>query len=164
MSERDEVISRLFHEEYENLFRKAYRLSGSTQMANDLVQETFLLALIRYDELTEHPNPRAWLSTVLFNYSMNERRLWENSHSISLEQLGDVFQAEESEIFEEILPEKLSDDEKRLLILRYKHKMNSRELGTFLGISEGAVRARLARLLKKTRKYFDFPEENQKDT
>lgn len=159
MAGRDELIEKLFDEEYEHLIRKAFRLSGDIHRAQDLVQETFSLALVHYEELSVHPCPKAWLATALFNLSMNDRRRMENLRSVSLEQMGDVFPAEIPSNLFEIMPKKIKEDDKRLLALRFEQGLNYREIAEALGISEGARRARMLRLLKKLQKNFDFSKK-----
>jgi len=48
------------------LQRVALRLSGDPEVANDLVQETLLRGLGRFDQL-QHHNAAAWLVTILTN-------------------------------------------------------------------------------------------------
>lgn len=162
MEDRDELIKRLFEKEYERLIKKAYRLSGDIYRAQDLVQETFLFALVHYLELTTHPNPGAWLSTVLFNLAMNDRRRWDNARSVSLEEMGDIFPAEPMDTLLEIMPKELRKDEKQMLVLRFEHKLSYLEIAEKLGISEAASRTRMSRLMKKMQRYFDFSEKKLK--
>ena len=56
------------------LIKLAYRLTGDEQVADDMVQETFYLALLHYDVLAVHPRPGGWLVITLYNLVMNERR------------------------------------------------------------------------------------------
>lgn len=57
----DEIAAR--HKEY--LQRTAVRLSGDKEVASDLVQETLLRALLRFDKFEQGTNARAWLATIL---------------------------------------------------------------------------------------------------
>lgn len=156
MEDRDELLKKLFTEEYERLIKKAFRLLGDIHKAQDLVQETFLLAMVRYEELSDHPNPKGWLSTTLYNLCMNERRRWDNSRNVSLDQMGDIFPVEPASSFSEILPKKLRDDEKELLVLRFEQNLSYREIAEKLGVSEAAGRTRMSRLMRKIQKYFDI--------
>ena len=55
----NEWIRTLYLQLYEKLFRAAYRLMGSSESAEDLVQQTFLLALFQGEALRAHPCPEA---------------------------------------------------------------------------------------------------------
>ena len=59
MPGQDTFLTELFKQKYPTLIRKAYRLAGSREYAEDLVQETFLLAIAHSKELESHPSPNA---------------------------------------------------------------------------------------------------------
>ena len=52
----------------------ARRLAGSRVLADDLVQETVLRALIHSDQFTPGTNLQAWLMTILRNAYFSEKR------------------------------------------------------------------------------------------
>ncbi len=159
MHERDELVKKLFLEEYNQMLRKAYRLTGDICFAQDIVQETFVFALAHPRELLSHPKPVAWLSTILYNIAMNERRRWDNSRNVSLDQIGDVFPVEPPIDIVEIMPDSLRDDEKQLLRMRFEEKLSYREISEKLGISEGAYRTKFSRLMKKIRRQLASSEK-----
>ena len=74
MLDRNPFISALFEYEYPTLIRLAYRLTGSRELARDLLQDTFLLAMVHYEELVVHLSPGGWLNLTLHNLARNERR------------------------------------------------------------------------------------------
>ena len=74
MDRDNEWIRTLYLRLYEKLFRVAYRLMGSPESAEDLVQQTFLLALFQGEALRTHPCPEGWLMKALHNLARNERR------------------------------------------------------------------------------------------
>jgi RNA polymerase sigma-70 factor (ECF subfamily) len=51
---------------FDGVYGRAYALTGSTQDAEDLVQEVCIRASSRFAEVLKHENPRAWLMTVLY--------------------------------------------------------------------------------------------------
>ena len=57
----------LFEVHRDYLYRVALKLSGDPQLASDLVQETYLRALQRFDRFAPGTNARAWLATILTN-------------------------------------------------------------------------------------------------
>ena len=64
----------LYESLYETMIQVAYRVTGSVETAQDLVQETFLLALFQEEKLSRHPMPEGWLIVTLKNLARNERR------------------------------------------------------------------------------------------
>ncbi len=65
----DDVIQNLSH-----LQNFARRLARNRSVADDLVQDTVLRALTHADQFQAGTNLRAWLTTILRNTYMNEKR------------------------------------------------------------------------------------------
>ena len=76
--DRNAFITSIFQREYPVLTRLAYRLTGDKDLAEDLCQDTFLLAILHYDELVDHPSPGGWLTLTLLNLVRNARQKAEN--------------------------------------------------------------------------------------
>lgn len=150
---RDSFITALFVKERPRLIKLAYRLTGNEQVADDMVQETFYLALLRYDVLAAHPRPGGWLTVTLYNLILNERRRLNHSEC-SLDELGPQPAAEQSPPLEESLPRQLSPADRQLLIWRFEEQLNHREIADRLGISEGACRTRVCRAVDKCRQFW----------
>ena len=148
--EENEWIEVLYKKEFERLYRVAYRMTGSVESAQELVQETFALALFRGKALREHPQPGGWLTNTLIYLIKNQRRL-QAAQEISLETLFNVAAPEKTTI-EELLPDKLPEDDRRILIWRFKQKLDYAEIANRLGISEGGCRSRVARAIERCKK------------
>lgn len=157
MPSQNTFITELFKREYPTLIRKAYRLTGSREHAEDLVQETFLLAVARSKELSSHPSPGAWLSVTILNLAKNERRRIENHPEISLEEVMDFPADEIPSSLGDQLPLQLSEADRQLLIWRFEKQLDYREIASRLGISQGACRIRLSRALKKCKESYQAP-------
>ena len=152
--DRNEAISSLYEREYDTLCRAAYRSLGDWEAAQDLVQDTFLLALLRADKA--HPSPGGWLTQTLRNLIRNERRKLVTRDTVPLEN-ADALPAEESlPALDELLPTSLTPHERELLHLRFSEQLSYRELGARFGISEGACRIKLFRIIEKCRKEYEW--------
>lgn len=92
----NELIHTLYLQLYEKLFRVAYRMMGSSESAEDLVQQTFLLALFQGEALRAHPCPEGWLMKALHNLAINERRRTARRQEIPLDTLFDQAAGEAS--------------------------------------------------------------------
>ncbi len=149
---RDNAIDALYGREYDALCRAAYRMLGDWDAAQDLVQDTFLLALLKQDELPGHPAPGAWLMETLRNLIRNERRKLVSHGELPLENAGQLPAPEAGAALDDILPSALSEDERLLLTLRFEQQLSYREIGAQLGISDCASRVRRYRAVEKCRK------------
>ncbi len=149
--DRSEAIGALYAREYDVLCRAAYRTLGDWEAAQDLVQDTFLLALLRAEELPGHPSPGGWLTQTLRNLIRNERRKLAARGDAALENADCLPAPEPPPDLGELLPTELSPQERELLRLRFSEQMSYREIGTRLGLTEGACRVRLFRAVEKCR-------------
>lgn len=115
MEHVESFLAQLYRREYPVLYRVAYRLTGSRDDAQDMIQKTFLLAIAQQEELERHPNPGGWLAVTLNNLIKNERRRMAYQAEIPLEDVSQ-FPAQAPDIpFGESLPDGLSQEEQQLL-------------------------------------------------
>lgn len=163
MAHAESFLTQLYRREYPVLYRVAYRLTGSRDDAQDMIQKTFLLAISQQEELKRHPNPGGWLVVTLNNLVKNERRRMAHQVEIPLEDVS-RFPAQEPDMpFRESLPDGLSTEEQQLLSWKFELELDHREMARRLGISPMACRARLSRLLKKCRDLMEHPPEPRKN-
>ena len=64
---RDDLLAALFNRHQDRLYRLAKRMSGDSEIARDLVQDTFLRAARHRSLPLGEPNREAWLVRVLVN-------------------------------------------------------------------------------------------------
>lgn len=69
-----QLINRWIEEFYLPLHRYAYHLSGSAADADDLVQEAFCSAQMKWQQLLDHERARPWLFAILRNGYLRKRR------------------------------------------------------------------------------------------
>lgn len=151
--DQNEFINALFFSEYKKLVSVAYRMTGNMETAQDLVQDTFLLAVKHYHELSSHPAPEAWLMLTLHNLTRNENRRKKTRDSMSLSELVDIPVYDKTQHLDEVLPTKsLSTDEQRVLIWRFEEQLSYVEIANRLGISETGCRSKVSRAIAKCRK------------
>src|SRR4051812_32958572 len=94
------VIQRLVEENADALYRYAYRLSGSSADAEDLVQETFCKAQQSLSQLRDASRVRPWLFSILRRAYLHQVRAARSHPCVLLEAAGDV-----AEPLPESLPE-----------------------------------------------------------
>ncbi len=85
------IFDKLLRPHLERLFRLAFRLAGSKAEAEDLFQDVLLKAYTRLDDLVEVREPGPWLSRVMYNHFIDNRRRFARARlfSVTEGQLGE---------------------------------------------------------------------------
>lgn len=153
---RNSFIEQLYSKEFHRLYKIAFHKVQNSELAQDLVQQTFLAAVRCQDKLAAHPAPGAWLTVTLINLIKNELRL--ASHDdIPLEEAAKIPVMPTESSFGDLLPVQLSDAEKQILLWRFAEQASYDEMSERLGISAAACRKRVSQALNKCRKYLKEP-------
>ena len=146
------------------LYRYAYRLCGCAAEADDLTQQTFLVAQRKLHQLREADRAGAWLYAVLrscFLKSLRRQRpATAASLNLEVEQVADRAPAVE-DIDRERLAAALADlpEEFRLVVLMfYFEELSYQEIAEQLEIPIGTVMSRLSRGKGHLRRRLDEAE------
>ena len=156
----DPFISDLFRREYAGLVRYAqiaFQKSGGyvdpRGRAEEIVQETFFLAVEKRDELMDREDKRAWLiSAVSYKVrdALKEDRKWVK---------GLLLLPDEEEVIPfpepEESPDYLSKEDYALLRRIYVEGYTYQELYTELGFSKSAFAMKISRIKKAAKKNFE---------
>jgi len=148
--QRVRAVTRLVDEHYEFLYRFAARLSGSGADAEDLVQQAFLTAHAKFDQLREPGKARAWLIVVVRNaYRKSLRKdrpvllsSMTDPPEPSQNGIGDRFV--DSEALQIALNE-LPEEFRTPLILFYFEELSYKQIADLLEVPMGTVMSRLSR-------------------
>jgi RNA polymerase sigma-70 factor, ECF subfamily len=131
------------------LLRFARRLYGGGQAAEDLVQETLLLAWRGFGQLAEESNARAWLFRILINVSYEKgRRARTSPETVPLTvELGGAARTRSSterlEVQQALAG--LSIEQRAVLLLTIVEGFTCREVAEILRLPLGTVTSRLSR-------------------
>ncbi|SFS44114.1 RNA polymerase sigma factor [Marininema halotolerans] len=156
----DEFLARLEqHRRY--LYHIAYRLTGNTEDAKDLMQETIWQAHRKSNKYVYEKSLKAWLRTMMTNRFRDQKR----KKSLKLVALEDAFiqsephtaqtksveeQVEERMMLERVKDEicELPDIYRRVIVLRHFKGYSYTEISEALDIPEGTVKTQLFRARK----------------
>lgn len=155
----DILLKSLYETQYKKLFKVAYHMIGRIDIAQDLVQDTFLIAISHQKELLVHPLPEGWLMTTLKNLVLNERRRIKVHSEIPLEAIMNLPGEPPEMPLDLLLPKSLSTKERDVLIWRFEKQLEYCEIADRLGISETGCRSCVYRAIAHCKKYiktFDF--------
>ena len=141
------------------MYSFALKLSRSRDEAQDLVSETMLRALERWEQYQLGTNARAWLFTILYRIFVSRKRridarelpLAEESESGSArEVVGDA--DPEGEFYDSFVDEEvtraiddLPEEYRTAVVLSDLHGLRYAEVAAVLDIPEGTVKSRLFR-------------------
>jgi len=144
------AIVDLVEQHYVLLYRYAYRLSGSSVEAEDLTQQTFLIAQTKLVQLRNPSHAKAWLFTIIRNAYLKSQRGQRNMNILSLEQIAEptdslpVEVVIESGELQHILNE-MPEEYRTPLILFYFEEISYREIAAQMQLPIGTVMSRLSR-------------------
>lgn len=144
-------VSRWVADYHAVLYRYAYRLSGSVPDAEDLTQQTFLIAQRKREQVRDATKVRAWLFTVLRSCFLKSLRkktpIAVGDMTTELELTAGSLPREaevDGELLQAVLNE-LADDFRLVLAMFYFEDFSYKEIAQQLEIPIGTVMSRLAR-------------------
>jgi RNA polymerase sigma-70 factor, ECF subfamily len=130
-----------------SLLRFARRLQGGPA-AEDLVQETLLLAWRSFRQLVEHSNARAWLFRILINVSYGKGRKARTSPE-TVPLADHSRQGASSSVMERLELQQafagLTEEQRTVLLLAIVEGFTCREVAEILSLPLGTVTSRLSR-------------------
>ena len=145
------TLERLVDGHYADLFRYAYRLSGSAADAEDLTQEAFCKAQANLGQLRDPGRAKPWLFRILRNAYLHRLRTERQARCVSLDDVGDVPEPS-PEPLPDVDPEQLqlalnelSEVYRTPLILYYFDDFSYREIAEQMELPIGTVMSKLAR-------------------
>ncbi len=149
------------------IIRYLYRLTGDYGMAEDLVQDTFVQAYKNIMKTTcEILSVRAWLYRIATNNALQYRRRKRLLAFIPFVRAGNpdspvadpVDRADEKMAIEKAM-RKVPKEQRICMVLHFVEGFRYREIAETLGISEEAVRKRVARGSRNFRQVYSGGEE-----
>ncbi len=159
-------VAALVAEFHAELYRYAYRLTGSRPDAEDLTQHVFLMAHSRGEQLRDVGSIRNWLFAILRNTYLKGARRRPPLPAASIELDIDSLPAAETkvEIDRERLQSALDDlpEEFKIVVLMfYFEGCSYREIAERLGVPDGTVMSRLSRAKSHLRKTLSPDSRNE---
>ena len=170
VAQRRGWIEQLIADHHQSLYRFCYRLTGNVNMAEDVLQQAYLIAFQRIGQVRDPAKARSWLFTVVrttFLKEVRKKREWvftdvevednrvpDRSRRLEID-------SQRLQVALDVLPETF----RIAVVMHYQQQMSYREIAEQLEIPLGTVMSRLSRgkrMLKSrllvTQKQFDSEE------
>ena len=165
--DRKPAFERLVRPHFDRLYRLAFRLAGQRAEAEDLFQELLIKAYGMLDELVTIDEPGSWLSRVMYNLFIDERRRFRRRRMHLVDEAflpGDGIEAlagtddpvRDRERLEKLRQldaalVQLSDDHRSVVLLHDTEGYKIEESHQLMGVPVGTVKSRLHRARARLR-------------
>jgi RNA polymerase sigma-70 factor (ECF subfamily) len=147
-AELDRAFEDLYRTHLRDVYSYAYYRVGNQHDAEDLTEQAFLQAYRHFDRARRESDGRPlrpWLIRIAHNLASNYYRDRSRRPQTSLET------AEPIEELRQVMAhlDRLSDDRREALIMRFALGMDNREIARALGRSDGATKVLIHRAIKQ---------------
>lgn len=149
-----EAFDALVRQEVRGVYRTALAILGSERDAEEATQDAFVSAWRSFPRLRDPDRFDAWLGRIVVNACRMTLRRRRSIREISFDDrpsgsndpaaLDPTVLAAEADAFDRAF-ERLTVDERALLVLHYRDELGLREIADRLGVREGTVKSRLWR-------------------
>jgi RNA polymerase sigma-70 factor (ECF subfamily) len=136
---------------YQDVYRYLLYLTGHTETAEDLTQETFVQAWRSLHTLGDRAHLRTWLHRIAHREFLqalrSHRRVLAQGMMVSLEEVADLSEPRAAELTKaaelRVMIGRLPTEEREMVVLHYLEGYNSEEIADIMGVPAGTVRYRL---------------------
>ncbi len=149
------LTQKLVEQYYFYIYRLCLSIIHDESEAEDITQDTFVVALVKIDKCDPNSNLKAWLSTIAVNKCRDrlrkhqtKQRLLTEWNRLKLLVGGHPTPEEEvtrietnQQLWEAV--EKLKEKHRLPIILRYVHNLPIKEIAQILETKEGTIHSRL---------------------
>ncbi len=166
----DEALATIVRRYQNDVFRFCLHYLKNVEAAREGAQETFLRIYVARERFDTARKFKPWMLCIARNLCLNEIKrkravpmeTLESYASTAREESGAVTPSPEDgpaeramaderrQTLEQAL-ERLPDDAREIVVLRYFERMSARQIAEIIESTEGAVRTRLHRILKQLR-------------
>ena len=153
----------LYNTYFKNIYKFVYRLTGNSETAQDVAQETFLKLYVQVNSDLQVHNPKSWLYRVATNLSYNQIKRnkkydkilqnlgLQNSMSPSIE--AEIIAEEEKKMMRTAMAKLHKRDQ--LILQLYQDELSYEEIADVMEIKKTSVGKLLSRAIQKCAGYIE---------
>lgn len=142
-----ESFDDFYHATRGRLLHQMYAMTGNLADAQDCIQEAYARAWQRWNQVSEHASPEAWLRTVAWRIAASRWRKVRNGVT-AMARHGPPSHATEPSPDNVALVEALKqipEAQRRAIVLHHLADLSVEEVATEMGVASGTIKARLSR-------------------
>ena len=163
------TFEKLLRPHMERLYRLSFRLTGNKAEAEDLFQDVLVKVFARLDELVQIDHPGSWLSRVVYNHFIDNRRRYARQRMVIVEESqlpeknleslpGGCNPQQMNERLDNIMRlekalDRLSDEHRLVVLLHDSEGYKLEEIQELTGDPLGTVKSRLHRARARLREF-----------
>ena len=152
----EQAFKEVYFQYFKLVKHVVYKMVRHHDIADDLVQETFMKMYERIDTYKENTNFKYWLLQIARNLTLDHIRKDAKQLNISINESAiDDVASEESSDYDPLqlkIKAILSDDEYDIVIYRIFHNLKFQEISTLLDTTTSVVTNKYARAIKKLKR------------
>ncbi|WP_217588257.1 sigma-70 family RNA polymerase sigma factor [Lentibacillus saliphilus] len=179
----EDALIELMNQYGDYLLRTAILLVKDYQTGEEVVQDTFVTAFEKIDQLQDEEKLKSWLTTIAVNGCRSRMRRWSwKNIRLHFDTSMELLEADESAVDpEEALLTKTADEKlseaiqsldykyREIVVLFYFNELKISDIATYTHLKENTVKTRLKRgrnmlkdIIEKGEGYDDCGEESDK--
>ncbi|MHA6252551.1 RNA polymerase sigma factor [Oceanobacillus sp. CAU 1775] len=151
-------INEIYRKEYQRLLYSCFKITKDMQLAEDVVQETFIKAIKKKDSIKDNTKWSAWLSVIARRTAIDLVRSEARKQAtpIESEELADVVQTEKNIVEEEVefhamleqiksMVLRLNKIYQEVIFLKINDGLQDAEIASHIDLKTTSVKTRLRR-------------------
>lgn len=152
-AEKEALVHACLVEHYEKYYRIAYSYTFQEQDAMDIVQEGAYRAILKSDSLKNPEYADTWICRIMMNEAVRflEKYRGRTAAMEEIPEEGKEDKTEDLDLRQAL--EKLSEEERRIVVLRYFEEEKLQTIAEVMGLKVNTVKSRLYRAVEKLRNY-----------
>ena len=153
----DHCFEALYNRYVKKVYRRCLSMTNDSSQAEDFTHDIFIKVFHKLDGFQQKSSFSTWLYSVSYNYCADQLRLSKRLSTTTLKENTDWYNSDstEAQLREETLQvmkmamEKLSNQERSLLRLKYEDGLSIEEIAQMYELKASAVKMRLKRSREK---------------
>lgn len=157
--EQSTFVEKIYREMFKQMYVYSYNILGKPGLAEEAVQEAFIVACSKADYLMNSESPKGWIINTLKNVIRNMQRKMENLNKLVIDSLpleDYIIGVGKNDDYTDVEYSDMISSEEYLLLKKVAlQKYSMMEAATELGISVEASKKRVQRAKSKLREIIE---------